>query len=468
MKGKQVSIKAVIFLQLRCTLETPLSIGSGKSEQTDHDCVLDYDGQPFVPATSICGLLRRGMSDADAKRLMGFLHEQGSEASRLRISDGVFAIDKTTPIIDTRDSVALDERRVAKDQDKFNYQVIRSGAIFNVDVDFMVYDGEDIDDFLNPLRRAIGEINEGRHCLGYKSNRGLGRLCIAARQWVFEGNNRHKSIAFRLGDADAGEGLACDLNMDANETREDGGFHTITIPAKIPGTIIVRRFLAMGGGPDCESLTDGERAVIPGSSLTGAFRHTAGLLLRELGMEKPAIEKALMWMFGYVQVENKRQASPYQKKAIPAEQPPAAWASAVSFPEVKINGGQNYTLTRTKVDRFTGSAAYRALFTNRIHHGGKTSLQFNIRGAGLEWAVGLFLLVMRDVDEGLTPLGGEVSVGRGLLKLEWDQLKINGNDIKNKGEDSDYMKALAEFIADQVFPEHVQAAFDRLPQEVSP
>lgn len=470
MKDKRVNIKAVVFIQLCCILKTPLSIGSGENEETDHDCVLGYDGKPFVPATSICGLLRRSMSDADAKRLMGYAHDRGSEVSRLRIGDGIFELDENSQVIDIWDSVALDEHRVAKDQAKFNYQIIRSGFSFKVDMDFMVYEGENIDDFLDPLRHAIGEINEGRYCLGYKSNRGLGMLSISATQWVFKGNDRYKSIAFRSGDADAGRNLSSNLEQNTYKADKDRTFYSVTVPADILGTIMVRHYLGLSEGPDCEVLTDGKQAIIPGSSLAGACRHTADLLLRELGMENASIDKTLAWMFGHVQVENKRQPPPYQKKVTHVKRPPTAWASAVSFSEAKIEDGHAYTLTRTKVDRFTGSAAYRALFTHRIHYGGNTLLRFNICGTGLEWAVGLLLLVLRDMDEGLTPLGGEIAVGRGLLKLDWNQLKINGKDITNKGEDSNYMMALAKFVADQqrVFPEHVRVAFDRPPQEVDP
>lgn len=477
------SIQAVVFLRLCFTLKTPLSIGSGESVNTDHDCLRDCKGSPYVPAASICGLLRRCMAEGDAKRLMGSLDAQGNGASRLRVSDGRFLEGEYAPVIDTRDGVALDKNRVAIDHAKFDFEVIGSGASFVSEVDFKLYRDESLDDLLLPLLSALRHIDAGKASLGYKSTRGLGVLAVTARQRVFEGDYRLGSLAFRKagGEKWAGEGVA-GIDLAQVKALPMPNLHTIAVDASLPASLCVRKHAGLADGVawDFEHLKDGGQPVLPGTSLAGACRNTAGILLHELGVQDADITKILAWLFGHVPVENKQEANRQDEPAPRSGQKARAWASAIRFREVKIKGGKPFTLTRVKIDRFTGGAAYRALFTERVHHGGKARLRMEIRGEGMEWAVGLMLLVLRDMHEGLTPLGGEVAVGRGLLELDWASLEVNGEAVcgadesaETMAETSAYNRALADFLIalreeQAPFPDYVRVAFDTARQEVAP
>ena len=77
-------------------------------------------------------------------------------------------------------------------------------------------------------------------------------------------------------------------------------------------------------------------------------------------------------------------------------------------------GGQSLTYTRNKIDRFTGGVVNSALFDEQPHYGGKVTLYIAIKDAQ-DWQKGLLLLALKDLGNGIQPIGGEANVGRGIL-----------------------------------------------------
>jgi CRISPR/Cas system CSM-associated protein Csm3 (group 7 of RAMP superfamily) len=460
-------IQSMVFLRLRLTLRTPLSVGSGEDDHSDHDCVRDYDGKPFIPATSIAGLLRSSMEETSAKRLMGYAKDREAEQSRLMISDGIFINQENTLKISVRDGVALDENRVTRDTSKYDYEVIQPGACFETQISFKVLESdvtpneEAWQTFAAPLLSALQFINEDKLRLGYKTNRGLGSLAVSGHYKIFLGKDDLKnSIAFRK-QANWSHATCIDSLIKEAKNPTSTNFHTITVKASIPATICVRQYASLAeiSQADHQQLSDGHSPVIPGSSLAGAFRNTAEVLLRELGMDDRNVLRSLAWLFGHVPSKEQTRV----KKSGTEKMLPDSWASAIRFREAKIAGGNYLPLTRTKVDRFSGSAAKGALFSQKVHQGGNTELSIQIRGESLEWAVGLVLLVLKDIHAGLTAFGGEVAVGRGIMQL------LDKPTLSSQNE-TQYLQQLASFLDavkknEDVFPPHVLAAF---PYDVSP
>lgn len=53
--------------------ETPLSIGSGESNiQTDSPVIRDINGLPFIPGTSLAGILRHAVDSLEQKKSTPF------------------------------------------------------------------------------------------------------------------------------------------------------------------------------------------------------------------------------------------------------------------------------------------------------------------------------------------------------------------------------------------------------------
>lgn len=121
-----------------------------------------------------------------------------------------------------------------------------------------------------------------------------------------------------------------------------------------------------------------------------------------------------------------------------------ATVSKVSIRESIIEGGEPMRYTRTKVDRFTGGIVNSALFDEMPHYGGNVRLDISIKNLSEDekWGVGLILLALKDMGNGIQPVGGDANIGRGILK----KLNIEVNDNENK---TDYLKAVAEKLQEQ-------------------
>ena len=109
-----------------------------------------------------------------------------------------------------------------------------------------------------------------------------------------------------------------------------------------------------------------------------------------------------------------------------------AKASNIIIEESVINDAKKIEITRNKIDRFSGGAADRALFSEKAYFNGTTVLGIKVKknikqDNDNSRIIGLIALVIKDIDNGLIALGGQTSIGRGLFKVE--NVTINGNQF---------------------------------------
>lgn len=120
MSGAKLVRKIVIQSKLKT--QSPLRIGSGANEGlTDILILKDKQGQPFIPGTSMAGVLRSEIAaiygEEAADKLFGLIDGRNANQSMLNISDVVL----TSKGIIVRDGVAIDELTgVAKTGAKFD------------------------------------------------------------------------------------------------------------------------------------------------------------------------------------------------------------------------------------------------------------------------------------------------------------------------------------------------------------
>ena len=107
----------------------------------------------------------------------------------------------------------------------------------------------------------------------------------------------------------------------------------------------------------------------------------------------------------------------------------------------KLTGGQFKKMSRNAIDRFIGSTAEGALFTEKIYIGGETTLDisfgdpYNTAVVYSDDFIKALAATLTDLHEGYLAVGGATSVGRGIFSI----LKINGvklNECKLEGETS--------------------------------
>jgi len=131
-------------------------------------------------------------------------------------------------------------------------------------------------------------------------------------------------------------------------------------------------------------------------------------------------------LFGYVK-EDKKDAK----------------ASRIIIRESLIDGGELLTYTRNKVDRFTGGVVDSALFDEMPHYHGKVKLNIAIKKPE-KWEIGLILLALKDMGNGIQPVGGGANIGRGILKAQ--KISIQSDTIESEGE---CLKNLAAKLQEQ-------------------
>ena len=77
MENKENRIRARIVVEIDGYLDAPLLVGSGEDEKADMDQLLTADGIPFIPGSSMAGVLRSYLEQAaglrEAEALFGTL-----------------------------------------------------------------------------------------------------------------------------------------------------------------------------------------------------------------------------------------------------------------------------------------------------------------------------------------------------------------------------------------------------------
>ena len=209
------ALERLVLFDFRLTCQTGLHIGAGKSTDfagSDLPVVRDASGRPFIPGSSLRGVLRAGIESFSLSLGLGELHQQtpeeslkgvpeelaqgwkeldlvkrlfgsveekkgarnGSETrsisygSRLQISD---AICEDAVLFEVRDGVGISrETRTAAQAVKFDVEVVPAGTRFHGRVRFK----NPADYEVGLLAQALWMLGEGLLLLGGKSARGLG------------------------------------------------------------------------------------------------------------------------------------------------------------------------------------------------------------------------------------------------------------------------------------------------------
>ena len=175
-------VKKKIVFSIQVELDAPLCVASGRDGLTDADVMQDYDGKPFIPASSIAGAMRSYLKkDKNSPSLFGYSEGEGGKMSALFLSDMIFE-DEAKLLI--RDGVELDDKKTAVDGSKYDMQMIEAGtkAHFYAELTIRENNGKEKEfhdseeDYVNDLAAALYGINSGKLRMGRKKTRGFGKM----------------------------------------------------------------------------------------------------------------------------------------------------------------------------------------------------------------------------------------------------------------------------------------------------
>lgn len=408
MKGEE-RIAGHVVLEGELELLSPLLVGDGGGDETrDIHVLKDRMGCPFLPGTSIAGVLRGLLaerSETMASLLFGALDRW---QSAVRVSDAVF----TRYAIIYRDGVRIDhDLGTAVTGAKYDYEAIERGgrAPLRIDVTLRGIHTDDPSDIHAPIRTDVLDalvflrdaLKAGVR-FGAMTAKGLGRAQVKNIAMGLYDFARPQDVKAYLRQETPTAAQASDPCKKASTYAATAAdTFDVTAAFSLRSSLLVR---AKGEDADGKTIAvmqkSGRDAVIPGSSMKGVLRHQAMRILEKLGRNADTLD-ALMGSSG-------EDATCKQK-------------SRMTVDETYIRLDKNVfekEHTRNRIDRFTGGTIDSALFTTRpIWQKGNAPtvhVHFQIQKASKAEA-GLALFLLRDLWQGRIALGGEVGSGRGTL-----------------------------------------------------
>ena len=392
-------------LYIKVQFISPISVSSGEDELTDSDVLRNFDGEIFIPGTSLAGAMRSYLGKASNQDcLMGYSDDKDAgKMSSLFVSDLTF--DEGVAL-NIRDGVELDDNKVAKTNSKFDIEILEARAKGHFYLELSIREHDDEALMESNLSTIFHGINHGEIRLGSKKTRGFGQfkiLSIASKTYD-ENNYLEYSNAY---DAEIWKDADNELETWLKKTDYKSKVTYIEVPLKLEGGISIRRYAAKKGEPDYVHLTDHGVPVIPGSSFAGAIRHRLKTIVNGLGLsDKELLED----MFGSTNKEN-------------------AHASRIIIDEAEIKDAKPLIMTRTGISRFESSSKNGFLYKEKTYVDGKLNLKISVKGENRN-TIGILLLALKDLQNGFLAVGGQTAIGRGVFSS-------NGPILINKEADKE-------------------------------
>ncbi|WP_395146414.1 RAMP superfamily CRISPR-associated protein [Armatimonas sp.] len=413
-KRRKILARWVVTAQL--TLTSASQIGTEDSESADSTFARDAKGQVVLPGTTLAGALRSALED----QLVGYRTKDSGGAGKLfgdmkyhesplMVFDAVAAPKSVAATI--RDGVRIKpQSRLAADGLKYDRELALPGLTFPIRLELAVPEGEvwaKEEALLTQLCLALEALAGGHIRFGARKSRGLGECRVSAwkakryplttlDEWRAYAKTDHENP---LGSVAAQPTLRAALGEHypnlANQPDKRQALR-LEFDCSLPGTLLIRTPGVRATDPDMVHLTEQGKQLLSGTSLAGALRSHCGRIAKTMGWNDTLVPS----LFGTAPEESKNGLT----------------ASRVQVSEATLLESEARKQTRVKIDRFTGGALDTALFDQQVATRGQVQFTVELRAPEKPSQMGLLLLAARDLVEGLLPLGGESSIGRGVLK----------------------------------------------------
>ncbi len=409
---------SIIRYSIKAKTTSPLHIGSSLGDK--EDILINADGNPFIQASSLAGMLRGGSEivngESKTSNLFGGKKaDEGSNAndyrSRIRVSDG--NIDYSTVKLELRPHVAIDKKTgTAKGESgsghKFNLTYLSAGAVFNFDI-YLYLDKARLDD-QKQFENVLGMLTGGLASIGAKKSSGAGKIQAEAverntydmtvlddrKAWVSD------DTKYRL------ENITTSLRSHNQSVK-----YTVSVKADTIGAIQIKGIAMSEFGknaPDSENIRNGAgEYIIPGSSMRGTIRSQMERIASYLGKED-VIDNA----FGVARSDHSN-----------------SHAGALIFNDCVIgkieDNDMNALRNRIHIDKFTGGVMDKALFREKNAAGELKGFEIQILDhKDADRILGLLTLALRDLSSNLFGFGNGYATGKGFLDVK--EIKVIGTD----------------------------------------
>lgn len=180
--------------QITLETATPILVGTGRGDLiTDALAVKDINGLPYLPATSIAGVLRHSLQldEEEDRRFFGFQDKKGGQGSLVIFTDGVMVgkegkamdglqnIDWSDPFYEAyrdlpvRQHVRIGDKGVTENTGKFDNEVVYQGTRFVFEIE-MVTTSSSQDVF----KKVVNQLHDETLRLGSNTRSGYGKVRV--------------------------------------------------------------------------------------------------------------------------------------------------------------------------------------------------------------------------------------------------------------------------------------------------
>lgn len=442
--------------RLTVEAETPLAVGTGKGSDilTDAPVAKDVNGLPYIPATSIAGVLRHAMGYADNKTdgnpfgyTDGADNDDSGHGSDIIFTDAVMvgkegkALDGIQDIewedefyrafqdLPIRQHVRIDDKGTAEDKGKFDNEVVYKGTRFVFEIELVSDNGND-----NHIEKAVEHL---RYCtlrIGGGTRKGYGKLrvvkCQQASLDLAKPEDLKKYLKKSSSLAEDWDGFAENSEIGSLDDSKWTHYQLKLKPLDFfmfgsgmgdsdADNVYVSELVVSQG----ESIDNNKRVLIPGSSVKGAIAHRTAyhynkIKKRFAGEQKPediteCNNEAVAAIFG------KADGDKFTRGRILIDDIIKGQVKA----EADADAGEKATPTaktffHNKIDQFTGGTMDGALFQEKVIYDKDAEYTFDIyveTDALKDEVVNAFEQSLRDICTGLLPLGGITNRGNGIF-----------------------------------------------------
>lgn len=418
MTNPDSTITNKLVLKGKIVLKTPLIIGSGNNDLSDIEVLKDESGRAFIPATSFVGVLRHRIEKESNTTQSGyFWGSRTAEGAQSALCCHDLRTKKA--VIKIRDGVVINPKTgIAIDKKKYDYEVVEPGASFDMHLEVTVRKAFAKEEFKKILATIVSLLTEEKVPFGAKTTSGFGRCQLKDIEY-YEFNFKNRDDVIRW--------LRQDFSQKTNLDTEPFPMieqKTFTIDAafSIKNSLIVRSYSSDPNSSDAMHIDSNGKNVLPGTSIKGTIRARGLKILKTLGWADA--EDKINNLFGIVDDKDNT------KKKI---------KSRVTVKETEIRNVEVELQHRIKIDRFTGGVIKGALFDSMPlwGKGNDRAIEIKMTIDHYEaWEAGLLLLTLKDLWNEDLPVGGEKSVGRGILKGVLAKIRWDGKEVTIEEQDN--------------------------------
>lgn len=432
------------IVRLTVEAETPIAIGTGKTSDiiTDAPVIKDINGLPYIPATSIAGILRDAMAlkNNNDGNIFGYL---GSDDSGLgseiiftdavmvgnsgEVLDGTHSINwtddfyKAYQAMPVRQHVRINHKGTAENAGKFDNQVVYKGTRFVFEIELLSDNNND-----ENFKEAIKQMYDSTLRIGGGTRKGYGKFrvidCQQAGIDLTNTDDLNKYLAKSSSIAMPWDGFKPMLDNKEHYDTEKWVNYELTLSpldffmfgsgmgdADVDNTYVTEKVVKWDneGKPSFAEA----HVLIPGSSVKGALSHRTAYNYNKkcgyyVGNDKAKVggeNLAVATIFGKVGKDGKEIAR----------------GNLLISDVIEDDNAMDKVMFHIKIDQFTGGTIDGALFQEKSVYGNGRQYTFeilvkaealvddNIREA--------FERTLKDVCEGILPLGGVTNRGNGIF-----------------------------------------------------